>query len=156
MITRHGQTAGTDPGSWRGLGGPRAPAGLRPERRRGPRVSAPGTRLVGAAALCGERIVARDGEAIGHVGELLLDVQRGRIAYAVVAQGGFMGLGERLHAIPWGALRVDAERQCLALDADRATFLAAPDFDREHWPSEPGADWHHRLHRHYGCRPYWE
>jgi sporulation protein YlmC with PRC-barrel domain len=139
----------------RGFGMGRALEG-RPERRRALRGAGPGRELVSAATLSGERVVTRHGETVGNVSELMLDVQRGRIAYAVVAHGGFMGLGERLHAIPWGALRFDAEHGCLVLDAERRTFLDAPGFDKEHWPSTPDAAWHHTLHRHYGCRPYWE
>jgi sporulation protein YlmC with PRC-barrel domain len=129
-----------------------------PERRRTARLAnvGAGARMLSANMLTGARVLTRDGVSIGSVGELMLDVQRGRIAYVVVAHGGFMGLGERLHAIPWSALGIDPERRCLVLAADRATFLAAPGFDKDHWPETPDAAWHHALHRHYGCRPYWE
>jgi len=140
--------------SYRGFGASQPPDTARPERRRAARLSAPGAELVSAASLSGERVLTRRGEIIGDVSELMLDVQRGRIAYVVVAHGGFMGLGERLHAIPWRALRIEGD--CLVLDAERATFLGAPGFDKEHWPSRPDAAWHHALHRHYRCRPYWE
>lgn len=131
--------------------------GGRPERRRGPRTGqGPGGRLVRAASLAGEHVVTRSGEPIGSVSELMLDVRRGRIAYAVVAQGGFMGIAERLQPIPWRALALDEARHCLVLGADRAVFLAAPGFDKDHWPLDPEPGWHHALHRHYGCRPYWE
>ena len=63
---------------------------------------------------------------------------------------------QRLHAIPWPALRIDDENHCLVLEPERSTFLGAPGFDKEHWPRTPDAAWHHALHRHYGCRPYWE
>ncbi|MGE5118426.1 MAG: PRC-barrel domain-containing protein [Betaproteobacteria bacterium] len=118
--------------------------------------SGPGGRLVRAAGLVGEPVVSRDGVPLGNVSELLLDVQRGRIAYAVVTHGGFMGLGERLQAVPWCALSLDDGAPRLVLDADRATFLGAPAFDNEHWPGTPGPDWHQALHRHYRCAPYWE
>lgn len=124
------------------------------ERRQRLRDAGPGDRLVRAAALAGEPVVSRDGAPLGNVCELLLDVQRGRIAYAVVAHGGFMGLGERLHAVPWCALRAGAD--ALVLDGERTTFLAAPAFDKEHWPDAPDPAWHQALHRHYRCAPYWE
>jgi len=136
-----------------GLGNPSL-AGARSERRRAP--AGPGRQMTSAAALCGERVVTRRGDPLGSVSELMLDLQRGRIAYAVIVQGGFMGLGERLQAIPWPALRIDDENHCLVLEAERSTFLGAPGFDKEHWPSTPDAAWHQTLHRHYRCRPYWE
>jgi len=150
MDRRNPQTAGRME-SFRAFGASRPPE---TERRRALRLSSPGRELISAATLSGERVLTRRGEVIGNVSELMLDVQRGRIAYAVVAHGGFMGIGERLHAIPWRALH--AEGDCLVLDAERSTFLAAPGFDKEHWPHTPDAAWHHALHRHYRCRPYWE
>ena len=129
-----------------------------PERRRKARLPSVGAgrQMTSASGLQGTRVETREGEAVGNVGELMLDIERGRIAYVVVAHGGFMGLGERLHAIPWCALTADPERHCLVLQADRDTFLAAPGFDKDHWPYTPDAAWHHTLHRHYRCRPYWE
>ena len=153
MDRRNPQTAGRME-SVRGFGASRPPETARPERRRAARLSSPGGELVGASSLSGQRVLTRQGEAIGSVSELMLDVQRGRIAYAVVAYGGFMGLGERLHAIPWRALRIEGDH--LVLDAERSTFLGAPGFDKEHWPHTPEVAWHHELHRHYRCRPYWE
>jgi sporulation protein YlmC with PRC-barrel domain len=153
MDRRNPQTAGRME-SFQAFGASRPPETVRPERRHAARLSSPGRELVSATSLSGEHVLTRRGEPIGNVSELMLDVQRGRIAYAVVAHGGFMGIGERLHAIPWRALH--AEGDCLVLDAERSTFLAAPGFDKEHWPHTPDAAWHHALHRHYRCRPYWE
>lgn len=106
--------------------------------------------------LCGDRVINRRGELLGTVSELLLDVERGCIAYVVMAHGGFMGLGERLFALPWSALELDADRACVILDAERSTFDTAPAFDKEHWPSTPDARWHQEVHRHYRCIPYWD
>lgn len=124
-----------------------------PERRRS---DGPGRRLMSPGALCGDRVVNPRGELLGTVSELMLDVERGCIAYAVMAHGGFMGLGEKLYALPWSALKLDAERGCLLLDADHSTFETAPAFDKDHWPSTPDPQWHREVHRHYGSIPYWD
>lgn len=130
--------------------------GQRGVRRAAPRPGEPGPRLMNSAALCGDRVVNHRGELLGMVSELLLDVERGCIAYVVMAAGGFMGLGERLYALPWRALELDAERGCLILDADRSIFDTAPAFDKDHWPTTPDAQWHRDVHRHYDCLPYWD
>ena len=57
-----------------------------------------------ATSLCARTVVDSTGEVLGSIVDLLLDLERGRIAYAVVASGGFMGVGERLVAVPWNAL----------------------------------------------------
>ena len=118
--------------SFRSLGASRPPEAVPAERRRALRLSSPGPRAGQRGRLVGRArgdAARRDDR---RRSELMLDPQRGRIAYVVVAHGGFMGIGERLHAIPWRALRIDGE--CLVLDAERATFLDAPGFDKEHWP----------------------
>jgi hypothetical protein len=115
-----------------------------------------GRQLAGASGLCGDSIVNLKDETLGTVSEILLDIGIGRIAYAVMATGGFMGMGERLYAIPWRALSVDRVRHCLVLDGDAALLDRAPDFDKEHWPLQPEAAWHERIHRHFGVPLYWE
>jgi sporulation protein YlmC with PRC-barrel domain len=134
--------------SWRG--DPRSGKAL----RRLP--DGPGGQLMRAGSLCGDRVVNRRGELLGTVSELLLDVERGCIAYVVMAYGGFMGLNERLFALPWTALELDAAHGSLVLDAERSGFDTAPVFDKAHWPSTPDAQWHRDVHRHYGCPVYWD
>lgn len=116
----------------------------------------PGPRLMTSSTLTGDTVVNRDNETLGTISDIMLDVRRGRVAYAVMASGGFMGVGERLFALPWAALELDVERQCFVLDVDRAALDKAPGFDRAHWPSEADLQWQQSVHRYYGTRPYWE
>lgn len=115
-----------------------------------------GDGLVTANALFGDKVVNLRGETLGTVTEVMLDAANGRIAYAVIAHGGFMGVDQRFFAIPWSALAWDGGNRRLVLDADRATLTGAPHFDRESRPQEMDADWHRAVHRHYRVRPYWE
>ena len=124
--------------------------------RANPDHSGPGQRQVAASMLAGEKVLSRNDQTLGSITEIVVDVARGRIGYALLACGGFMGMGERLFAIPWNALKLDARRNCFVLDADDATFATAPSFDKDHWPIEADLQWHQRLHAHYGARPYWE
>lgn len=118
--------------------------------------SGPGPRLMTASTLTGDKVVNRDGETLGSIDEIMLDVSLGRIAYAVMAAGGFMGLGEKLFAIPWSALTLDTERKRFVLDASKDTFRNAPGFDKDHWPEDADPTWHQSVHRHFGSRPYWD
>ena len=56
---------------------------------------------------------------------------RGRVTHVVIARGGVLGLGEKLHAIPWSAVTLDAQRQCLVVDIARERIDGAPGFDIE-------------------------
>jgi sporulation protein YlmC with PRC-barrel domain len=109
-----------------------------------------------ASALCGQRVLSRDEHTLGTVSELMLDLADNRIAYAVVASGGFMGVGERFYAVPWNAMSLDAQRNSFVLDISKLDFAQAPSFDRDHWPHMDQLHWHQQVHRFYDSRPAWD
>jgi len=117
--------------------------------------SGPGPEVMAADTLEGDKVVNARGEDLGTIEDIMIDVQRGRVAYAVMSCGGFAGLGEKLFAIPWNALTLDANRHCFVLDADRERFDKAPGFDKHHWPSMADDSWATQVHEFYGVRPYW-
>ena len=113
--------------------------------------SGPGPELMTASTLTGDKVVNTADETLGKIEEIMLDVPSGRIAYAVMSSGGFLGLGEKLFAIPWGALTLDTNRECFVLDARTETFENAPGFDKDNWPTQAGdVQWHRDVHAHYG------
>lgn len=98
------------------------------------------TFLMPATALSGEVVVNGTGETLGRIDSIMLDMNTGRIAYAVLSFGGFLGIGDKLFAIPWEALNMDLERDHFVLNADRALFKNAPGFDKHRWPAMPDSD----------------
>ncbi|WP_175130769.1 PRC-barrel domain-containing protein, partial [Paraburkholderia rhynchosiae] len=72
----------------------------------------PGPDVMAAATLDDTQVVSSDGEDIGKISDIMLDVRSGRIAYAVLSEGGFLGMGTNLHAIPWNALTLDTDAKC--------------------------------------------
>ncbi len=119
-------------------------------------VDGPGPRLMLASTLEGNDVMNKGGEKLGVIDEIMLDVPMGRIAYAVMSCGGFLGVGERLFAIPWGALTLDTDNKCFLLDVSRERLEAAPGFDKDHWPSLADQSWGVNVHKYYVTRPYWE
>ena len=110
--------------------------------------------LSAGASLCPKNVIDSGGEVVGTLVDVLLDLERGCIAYAVVASGGFIGLGERLFAVPWSALRAaDAN---MVLEESRGVLESGPAFDKENWPLALAQSWHERVHAHFHSRPYWE
>jgi len=75
----------------------------------------PGPEIMAAATLDGNKVISADGEHVGKISDIMLDVRSGRVAYAVLAQGGFLGIGDHLHAIPWSALTLDTAVEILSL-----------------------------------------
>ena len=114
----------------------------------------PGQRLSAATSFYARAVVNGDGEVLGSISDLMLDLERGCVAYAVVATGGFMGMGERMFAVPWSALRPSGQQ--FMLECKRAELETAPAFDRDHCPPTPAHRWHERVHAHFHSRPYWE
>lgn len=117
--------------------------------------SGPGPEVMAAETLEGDRVLNLRGEQLGTIEDIMIDVQRGTVAYAVMACGGFLGIGDKLFAIPWSALTLDADRKCFVLDADRERFESAPGFDKDHWPAMADDAWAEKVHDFYGVTPYW-
>jgi sporulation protein YlmC with PRC-barrel domain len=109
--------------------------------------------VLGASTLTGEAVLDARGEAIGTIREIMLDVPRGRIAYAVLAFEDLEAAARKLFAVPWEALRVDGQRRCFVIDTDREHLRNAPGFDPQHWPSMAQPTWISALYEFYGVDP---
>lgn len=69
-------------------------------------------------------------------------------------EGGFLGMGNTLHAIPWAALTLDTAEKCFRVDIPAQRIKDDPGFDADHWPSMVDQAWGTQLHDYYGRRPY--
>ncbi len=84
------------------------------------------------------------GDKLGKIEDLMIDLKTGRVAYAVLSFGGFLGLGNKFFAIPWEQLCVDNQwnyhdiyKQRIVFNVPREKLEKAPGFDKEKWPREP-------------------
>src|SRR2546426_6110910 len=68
--------------------------------------------VLSASTLAGDSVRNAAGEDLGKIDEIMIDIPSGRVAYAVLSFGGFLGMGDKLFAIPWDALKVDEDQQC--------------------------------------------
>lgn len=94
----------------------------------------PGPRLMGAGTLVGDNVRNRQGEDLGSIKEIMLDTSQGRIAYAVLSFGGWLGMGDKLFAVPWQALSLDTADHAMVLDVSKDRLKSAPGFDKDRWP----------------------
>ncbi|MGE3774135.1 MAG: PRC-barrel domain-containing protein [Gammaproteobacteria bacterium] len=117
--------------------------------------SGPGPEVMDAKTLIGNEVVNAANDKLGTVEAIMLDVGRGRVAYAVLAFGGFLGIGEKLFAVPWRAMMLDADRKCFVLDVPKERLERAPGFDKNHWPSMADQRWATEVHDYYGTQLYW-
>ena len=113
-------------------------------------------KVLSASSICSDRVWNNSGEALGAIEELMIDVDTGQIAYAVLSFGGFLGFGDKLFAIPWNALKLDSANQVFKLNVERKVLESAPGFDKDNWPDMADSAWGHDIHKHYGYEPYWD
>ena len=122
----------------------------------GERGEGPGPYVMEADTLEGNDVVNAQGEKLRDIKSIMIDVPSGRVAYAVLSSGGFLGIGGKLFAIPWSALTLDADNKCFILNIDKERLKNAPGFDKDHWPSMADQRWATEVHSYYQRRPYWE
>jgi sporulation protein YlmC with PRC-barrel domain len=115
----------------------------------------PGPDVMAASTLDGNSVQSSDGHDVGSLKEIMLDVGSGRIAYAVLSSGGFLGIGDKLIAIPWSALTLDTDNRCFRLAATADQVRNSPGFDKDAWPSMADQVWATTVHQYYGREPYW-
>lgn len=110
------------------------------------------SRLIASNKVEGTRVYGRDGERIGHIYNFMVGKRSGRVEYAVMAYGGFLGLGERYYPLPWDMLRYDTDAGGYVVDLTERDLEDAPSFGRD---SEPRFDdaYGHRVYGWYGL-PY--
>ena len=115
----------------------------------------PGPKIMAADTLKGDSVINSQGENLGKVEHIMLDVQRGRIAYAVLSFGRFLGMGNKLFAIPWAALTLNADQKCFVLDVPQDRLAKAPGFDKDQWPTMADPAWASELHTYYRIDKYY-
>jgi sporulation protein YlmC with PRC-barrel domain len=119
-----------------------------PDARRGP-----GPELMGAETLIGNDVCNDKKEDLGEIKEIMLDVLSGRVCYAVLSFGGFLGMGEKLFAVPWDALTLDTKHKRFVLNVERDRLKDAPGFDKGKWPDMADQSWVKEIHSYYGTKP---
>ncbi|MET3132997.1 sporulation protein YlmC with PRC-barrel domain [Oxalobacteraceae bacterium GrIS 1.11] len=112
----------------------------------------PGPSLMGADTLIGEDVYNLQDEDLGDIKEIMIDMRSGQIAYAVLSFGGWLGMGDKLFAVPWQSLRLDTSNKRFLLDTSKEQLKTAPGFDRDHWPDMASAEYSSQLHNFYGTQ----
>ncbi|MBT1701774.1 PRC-barrel domain-containing protein [Fulvivirgaceae bacterium PWU20] len=99
----------------------------------GPDANRPLRRLT-ATSIIGDKIENPEGDDLGRIDNLMINVRSGKIDYVVIEYGSFLGLGGKLFAIPFSELRPAPGRNVFILDRDEEYLKNSPGFDQTHWP----------------------
>ena len=108
--------------------------------------------LISSEDVQGTDVYSPDEAKIGEVDHMMIDKQSGKVSYAVMTFGGFLGLGHNHYPMPWGALRYNTELGGFQTGVSEAQLKDAPEFSDDTWANR---DWETRIHTHYGVPPYW-
>lgn len=106
--------------------------------------------LISASKVQGTDVYNQVGEHIGDLEDIMIDKLSGKVAYAVVSFGGFLGMGEERRALPWSILSYDIDKDGYITQASDDIVRNTPELG-----DYGDRDWGARLHRHYGVSPYW-
>ncbi len=114
--------------------------------------------LVRASQLIGMNLQNSQGKSVGEINDIVLDAKTGKVRYAAVTYGGFLGMGDKLFAVPFAALKVrqnpddpaDAGDYVMVLDVTQAQLKGAVGFDQDHWPNMADENFVRDLHKRYG------
>jgi sporulation protein YlmC with PRC-barrel domain len=99
----------------------------------GPRANTPVRRLT-ATSIIGDKVENPDGENLGKIDNLMVNLEDGRVEYVVLQMGSFLGLGGKLFAIPFTELQIDPVKEVFILNRDKDYLKNMPGFDQSHWP----------------------
>jgi sporulation protein YlmC with PRC-barrel domain len=116
----------------------------------------PGPFLMGASTLIGNEVCNPEEEHLGEIKEIMIETATGEVGYAVLSFGGLLGMGDKLFAVPWNALKLDTHNKRFVLDEDKDSLKNAPGFDKDAWPTMADRQWGSAVHDYYGVRPYWD
>jgi hypothetical protein len=95
-------------------------------------------RLISSDKVSGTSVYGRDGERMGTVKHVMIDKRSGKVAYAVMSFGGFLGIGARYHPLPWATLTYDETQDGYVVDLDRSRLEGAPSYGEGDDPDYAG------------------
>jgi sporulation protein YlmC with PRC-barrel domain len=115
--------------------------------------------IVDSDDIVGCKVENAKGENLGKIESLMIDLSEGRVIYAVLSFGGFLGVGEKLFPVPLDALafRSDdkGEVQRCVIDIDKETLKNAPGYDKNNLPSTADRSYAQSVYTFYGFTPWW-
>lgn len=101
-------------------------------------------KLILASRVLKTNVYNKSGDHIGHVKDLSIDRITGKIKYVIVSFGGFLGIGERFHPLPWVVLKFDPTQGGYVVPLDKAALADAPHYDSDELAALGGA--RHQFH----------
>lgn len=111
--------------------------------------------LIAAEKVNGTNVYNMDGDKLGTVDDIMLDKISGKAIYAVMSFGGFLGIGEKQHPLPWSSLTYDKDKDGFVVNLDKRKLEQAPTLDPADEDFVWTADYGRSVDKYYGAPTYW-
>ncbi|HKT71427.1 MAG TPA: PRC-barrel domain-containing protein [Steroidobacteraceae bacterium] len=114
------------------------------------------TSVIRAKKVLGTKVTDRSGKKIGEVEDVMLDKGSNSIIFAVIGFGGFLGIAEKYHPIPWAALNYDESQGAYVVDYTKEQLQAAPAGSIDELTRQNGVQFRGQVYDYYKAPRYWE
>jgi hypothetical protein len=106
--------------------------------------------LIAASKVQGTYVFNTGGDRVGSIHDLMIDKRTGQVAYAIMAFGGFLGVGDSYHPLPWSLLKYNTNLGGYLVDIDQSQLEDAPSYEAGVEPAWGDPDYERKLHDYYG------
>lgn len=132
------------------------------QEKKGPEIGETGSKPAGGQRInaftvekiIGSKVINVKGETLGKIEDLVVDIDTGRIVYAVLDSGGFLGIGSKLFPVPWESLAALPSEGIFFLNQSKEQMEKAPAFDKKNLPNMQDMHWGEGIFKHYGVPGY--
>jgi hypothetical protein len=107
-------------------------------------------RLIASNKVEGTAVYNRQGERLGEVYNFMVDKRSGKVEYAVMSFGGFLGMGQSYHPLPWRVLTYDTGKGGYVVDLDKDRLRGAPSYTGSEAPDWSDPSYGRRIDDYYG------
>jgi sporulation protein YlmC with PRC-barrel domain len=109
--------------------------------------------LIAASKVNGTNVYNQQGDSLGTIYDVMINKQSGRVEYAIMSFGGFLGMGEHYHPLPWNLLQYDERQGGYIVDLDQDRLQGAPAFATSATPDWSGGAYSRQVDDYYGISP---
>lgn len=113
-------------------------------------------RLISAEKVQGTAVYNAQGERLGSIEDVMIDKITGKVAYAILSIGGFLGIGERHHPLPWNVLTYDERLGGYNVGMSAERLKDAPSYGNDEQVDLNDRAYGRKIHDYYGTAPYWD
>jgi hypothetical protein len=112
-------------------------------------------KLISTDKVAGTNVYNTSGDTLGAIHDLMIDKATGKVAYALMSFGGFLGIGNQYHPLPWSLLKYDTSLGGYVVNLDKRQLEGSPAYDVGTQPQWGDRSYEGNIHDYYGVGPYW-